>query len=256
MRAMLILGLIFASLPAMAAHPTVYAPAWGGRDVAVQARHLDDAAQRLYRDLRFNSHRSDLRSRARDLARATHDFRYLAERRAAYSKLAAAFRRVEQREDALARRLYDSRGYDGYGRQPAGLRQLRHAMQGVDQALQRYAYDGRDHRYRGSFVYVPSYTLWYGYGTRHDHRHVPRTPQRDERRHDRRDDPRHDGRNEPRDERRDDRRDDRQADRRDGQQDRGSDQREERRQDVRPDRDQDVRRRNGTRDPELHTQEP
>ncbi len=235
MKMILAIGLILASLPAMAAHPIAYAPAWGGRDVAVQARHLDDAAQRLYHDLRFNSYRSDLRSRARDLARATHDFRYLAERRAAYSKLAAAFRRVEQREDALARRLYDSRGYDGYGRQPAGLRQLRHAMQRVDQALQRYAYDGRDHRYRGSFVYVPSYSFWYGYGARHDHRYDPRGPQRDDRRHDRRDDPRHDRRDNDRDDRRDDRREERRdGQRQDQQQDQPAERREERRDDRRP----------------------
>lgn len=233
MRTMLAVGLIVASLPAMAAHPSAYAPDWGGRDVAVQARHLDDAATRLYQDLRFNSHRSDLRSRARDLARATHDFRYLAERRASYPKLASGFRRVEQREDALARRLYDGRGYDRYGPAPASLRRLRHAIQRVDFALQRYAYGDRDHRHRGSFVYVPSYESWYGYGVRHD-----------DRRHDQYDDRRHDRRDERRDDRRHDWRDDQRRDQRDGRRD---DSPQDRRDDGRSDRRDD--RRVEQRDP-------
>ena len=272
MRTILAIGLVLASLPAMGEHPSAYAPAWGGRDIAVQARYLDDAAARLYHDLRFNSYRPDLRSRGRDLARATQGFRHLAERRAAYSKLAAAFRRVEQREDALARRLYDGRGYDGYGPAPASLRQLRHAMQRVDQALQRYAYDGRDHRYRGRFVYVPSYSFWYGYGTRHDHRHDYRAPQRDDRRHDRRDDQRRDDQRRD-DQRRDDqrrdqhdgRRDDRQQDRRDdGRSDRQQDRQDDRRVEQRDGRqpasprtradDGDDRRR--PRDPDLQVHEP
>lgn len=267
MKTLLLVSLILVSLPARAENLYTYSPAWGDRDLAVQAHRLDDAAQRLYQDLRFNSRRSDIASRGRDLARATHEFRHLADRRASYSQLSHTFRRVEQREEALARRLYDARGYDGYGRPVASLRQVHDAMHRVDYALQRYAFDGRDHRYRGSFVYVPRYDLRYdyGFGTRHDYRYDPRAPQPDNRRHDQRQDPRqghgddrrHDQRGDPRQDpqqsRRDVRPDDRQQDRQD---ERHEERRDERQSDPPARRNDDGNDPSRRRDPDIHVQEP
>lgn len=275
MRNLLLIVLSLVTLPAVAAHPVAYSPAWGGRDLAVHARALDDSATRLYQDLRSHSYRSDVTSRARDLARATQDFRHLADRRASYSQLATSFRRVEQREEALARRLHDSRGYDGYGQPVASLRRVHSAMQRVDHALQRYAFDGRDNRYRGNFVYVPRYNYRYdfGYGTRYGYRYDARHPQRDDRRHDQRGDQRDNRRPDQRDDRRDDRQPDRRDDQRqdqrrdhrddgrnDLQQDRQDDRREERRDDRRPDppakRADDEDDRRWSRDPDVRVQEP
>ena len=267
MKTLLLVGLILVSLPALAENPYTYSPAWGDRDLAVQAHRLDDAAQRLYQDLRFNSRRSEIASRGRDLARATHEFRHLADRRASYSQLSHAFRRVEQREETLARRLYDARGHDGYGRPVASLRQVHDAMHRVDYALQRYAFGGRDNRYRGSFVYVPRYDFRYdyGFGTRYDYRYDPRAPQPDNRRPDQRQDPRQDQRQHPgqdlRHDPRQDQRQDRWQDQRQDQQQRRQDapaeeQRDDRRPGPRAKRDDDGNDPSRRRDPDVQVNEP
>lgn len=252
MKALLTGVLILVALPACAGHPTVYAPAWGGRGLAVEARVLNDAAERLYLDLRWQGYGSEVRSRAHDLTRATHDFLHLAERRASYPRLVDAFQRVERREAYLERRLYRVSGYDGYGRPGPALRDVRRAMDRVGHTLQRWAFDDRG-GYRGSFVYVPRYEF------RFDYRYVYRPDRRyDHRQHDRRHDWRNDRRDDRNDgrrhERREDRRDpphgDRRHDRRDGRNDDGRDQnRRDRRDD--PDSRRDGRRgdrRQGKRD--------
>lgn len=271
MRTLLATCLLLSSLPASAAHTYAHAPQWGSRDVAIEARRLDGAARGLYLDLRFGSGRSDVVPRARDLARAAHDFRQLAERRAPYAQLAHAFRHVERRERALARRLHASRSYDGYGGPVAGLWQVRHAMQRVDYALQRYAFDGRDDRHRGSIVYVPRYEYRFGsgYDTPYYFRYDQLSSQHDERRHDRRDDDRQGQRDHSRDDRRDDSRNDRRPNRQqDHRDDARGDQRQDR-QDGHAEAQRDDRRRGRhvdrsdagderrrPRDPEVQVQEP
>lgn len=156
----LIVSMLLLSAPAALAAPAAnYTPDWNRRPppaaeqrgLAGPARHLDQIATQLYYDIRSQTGRSEMSSRARELAEATHDFRRLAERGASLSQLREAHRRVGYRHALLERR------FENHGREfrhrfvRNGLQDIDRAMQQANWALQRYAQshhrDRRDGRW-------------------------------------------------------------------------------------------------------------
>lgn len=165
MRTLLVAMLILAAPAALAAHDSTYAPAWdkrpppawGTRQLAGEARQLDQAALRLYSDIRSHTGRSELSSRARQLAEATRDFRHLAERGASMQQLHAGLQRVNHQHAYLEQRL-DSRERQYRLRYAlAGLDQVDQAIRRTSSTLQRHANDSRGDRYPDRYVHHPRY---------------------------------------------------------------------------------------------------
>lgn len=159
MRTLIVTMLLLSAPAALAAPATSYSPDWNRRPppaahrhgLAGPARQLDQAATRLYYDIRARTGRSEMSSRARELAEATHDFRRLAERGGSLQQLHEAHHRVVHRHARLERR------FERHGREfrhryiREGLHDVGRAMQHSGWALQRYAQsrhrDRRDDRW-------------------------------------------------------------------------------------------------------------
>lgn len=165
MRTLLVTLLLLTAPAAFAGHAATYSPDWGRRPppawdqrgLAGPAQALDQSATRLYYDLRSQTGRSELTSRARALAQASRDFRRLAEQGAPYAQLQDAYQHAANRYASLERRL-DNRGRSY--RHPyaaAGLEQVNWALWQAGNALQRYAYDRRDYRRQDRYAYGPQF---------------------------------------------------------------------------------------------------
>lgn len=171
--------LLVAALPAAADHDARFVPGRSGRDLLVQARRLDDAASRLFRDVYALNGRSPLTRDSREVAEAAHEFRRQVERGAAWSRLGASYQRVGHRYHQLGRRLQSrhwrepERHYDRYDRHPRqhghdlrrpiarALGDFERAYRAAGSSLERYAYAGRDRRWQD----------WPAYGPFGDRRH-------------------------------------------------------------------------------------
>lgn len=159
MRTLLITLLIFAAPTALAAPSPTYAPgweqrspqAWGTRQLAGEARYLDDTATRLYREIYSRTGRSELASRAGELVEATRDLRRQAERGAGWYQLRDAYQRVGYRYAYLERRFDNRQRHYAV----ASLNQVEQALRRVGGSLQRYAYDRRDDRRPDRYAYNP-----------------------------------------------------------------------------------------------------
>jgi len=158
MRTLVIMSMLILAPTAMSAQATTYSPDWGRRPppaweqhgLTPAARHLDRAATGLYYEIRSRSPRTEMSSRARELAEATGNLRRLAERRASLHALREAQRQVLHRYNRLDQRL-DRKGREYRHRDAVvGLQEVARAMRHTNQALQRYATDyprDRDDRY-------------------------------------------------------------------------------------------------------------
>jgi hypothetical protein len=158
MRTLVLVSMLILAPTAMSAQATTYSPDWGRRPppawehhgLMPAARHLDRAATELYYEIRSRSPRTEMSSRARELAEATGTLRRLAERRASLHALREAQSQVLHRYSRLDQRL-DRKGREYRHRYAvAGLQEVARAMRQTNQALQRYAADrprDRDDRY-------------------------------------------------------------------------------------------------------------
>ena len=158
MRTLVLLSMLILAPTALSAQATTYSPdwgrrpppAWGQHGLMPAARQLDRAATELYYEIRSRTGRTEMSSRARELAEAASDLRRLAERRAAPYQLREAQRQVLYRYSRLDQRL-DNKGREYRHRYAvAGLEEVARAMRQTNQALQRYAADyprDRDDRY-------------------------------------------------------------------------------------------------------------
>jgi hypothetical protein len=159
MRTVLAILLMLGALPALAAHAPVYAPARDSRGLAHEARHLDDAASAIFRDLYSRRGRSQLTHEARELAEATRGFRRQLERGAAHARLHESYRRVGHRYATLERRAANqhSRDWNRHGPRIHGLQAFARQYRDVGESLHRlgryergrrhadrYAWDRRD----------------------------------------------------------------------------------------------------------------
>ena len=159
MRTLLIAFLILSAPTALSAPSPTYAPAWvghapqayGTRQLAGEARYLDDAATRLYREIYHRTGRSELASRARNLADATSELQRQAERGASWRQLHEAYQLAGYRYAYLERR-FDNRNRH-YAQ--ASMNRVEQALRRVGGSLQRYAYDARDDRYRDRYANNP-----------------------------------------------------------------------------------------------------
>ena len=158
MKTLVALLLTLITLPALA-DPVAHYGRGPSRELVHASRHLEDAAERLLREVRSDRGRSEATSRSRELAEAARDFRRLVARNAPPRKLHEAFHRVEHRKERVARQLLNPRLFRRQGPIVASLREVGRASAHVEHALerQRYAWrDGRGHDPRRS------------YGDRHD----------------------------------------------------------------------------------------
>ena len=122
-------------------------PAWHQQGLAHAARHLDQAAAELYYDIRTRTGRTELSSRARELAEAARDLRRQAERGAPLYQLREAERRVEVRYGRLEQRLENKGREYRHPYAMAGLHEVARALRQTSHAIQRYASErprGRD----------------------------------------------------------------------------------------------------------------
>lgn len=150
----LLVTLLLLSAPVALAHGSTYVPDWNARhsdwnqgSLAGPARQLDQAATRLYQDIRSYAGRSEMTSRARELAEAADTLRRLAERRSSPAQLQAAYRQVQYRYANLERRM-DNRRYEWRHRQAlAALQTVERALNRTGYALERSLRDRRDDRY-------------------------------------------------------------------------------------------------------------
>ncbi|MBS1200734.1 MAG: hypothetical protein H6R27_1412 [Proteobacteria bacterium] len=149
MRTLIVALMLTIAPAALAAQATTYSPdwnrrpppAWGQHGLAPAARQLDRAATELYYEVRSRTGRTEMSSRARELAEAASDLRRLAERRAPLHYLREAQRQVQYRYNRLDQRL-DNKGREYRHRYAvAGLEEVSRAMRQTSQALQRYAAD-------------------------------------------------------------------------------------------------------------------
>jgi hypothetical protein len=147
MKTLLALLLTLFTLPAFA-DATAHYGRGPSRELARASHHLSQATAQLYRDLRAERGRSEATSRARDLAEAARDFNRLATRNAPPRKLHESFRRVEQRQERLARQLVNVRLFRRPGPVMYGLRDVDRAAQHVERALDRRYYAQRGDRGR------------------------------------------------------------------------------------------------------------
>lgn len=158
MRTLVLLSMLILAPTALPAQATTYSPDWGRRPppaweqhgLVPAARQLDRAATELYYEVRSRTGRTEMSSRARELAEATGNLRRLAERRAPLHSLQQAQRQVMYRYSRLDQRL-DNKGREYRHRYAVtGLQAVSRAMQQTERALQRYAADrprDRDDRY-------------------------------------------------------------------------------------------------------------
>jgi hypothetical protein len=151
--------------------------AWQQRGIEGPARQLDRAATDLYRDIRSRAGRSELSSRARNLAEAAHDFRRLAERDAPPVQLRAAYRQVSQHYALLEQRFDRNDRQWRYRQAFSALLDVGRAVDQAGAALQRYARNDRDWRRD---------RRWHDDGDRYAFN--PRDPWQDRDRRDHRDD--------------------------------------------------------------------
>lgn len=162
MRTLVLVSMLILAPTAMSAQATTYSPDWGRRPppawehrgLMPAARHLDRAATELYYEIRSRSPRTEMSSRARELAEATGNLRRLAERRASLSALREAQRQVLYRYSRLDQRL-DRKGREYRLRYAVtGLHEVAHAMRQTNQALQHYASD-RSRDWDDRYVFNP-----------------------------------------------------------------------------------------------------
>ena len=158
MRTLVLVSMLILAPTALSAQATTYSPDWGRRPppaweqhgLVPAARQLDRAATELYYEIRSRTGRTEMSSRARELAEAASDLRRLAERRAPLYSLREAQRQVLYRYSRLDQRL-DNKGREYRHRYAVvGLQEVAQAMRQTNQALQRYAADrprGRDDQY-------------------------------------------------------------------------------------------------------------
>jgi hypothetical protein len=163
MRTLIVAMMLTLAPAAFAAHATTYSPDWGRRPppawqqqgLTSAARQLDRAATELYHDIRSRTGRTEMSSRARELAEATGDLRRLAERRAPLDSLREAQRQVVYRYNRLDQRL-DNKGREYRLRYAvAGLQEVSRAMRQTGQALQRYASDRPRDRNDDRYAFNP-----------------------------------------------------------------------------------------------------
>ena len=158
MRTLVLMSMLILAPTALSAQATTYSPDWGRRPppaweqhgLVPAARQLDRAATELYYEVRSRTGRTEMSSRARELAEASNHLRRLAEQRAPLYSLREAQRQVLYRYSRLDQRL-DNKGREYRHRYAvAGLQDVARAMRQTNEALQRYAANrprDRDDRY-------------------------------------------------------------------------------------------------------------
>ncbi len=147
--------LTIVALPALADHDPVGRPGFANRELVVQTRRLEDAAQDIRHSIPSRAGRSPVVRDARLLAEAAGRLRRQAERGATLSTLADSYRRVGARHRQLEGRLHYARHHATGSRHPdvhahgrhrghrGALREFERAYARTGEALRRQTWRER-----------------------------------------------------------------------------------------------------------------